>query len=203
MIRSILRDFTRLASFSGRQDRASFWAYLCIVVVIAMACGATVALPAVLTTFEGMQRFAAEHPDQATVVATPNSYSIQIHGDHPELMADFGGVIAGGALTLAVAVVLLAAAVARRLHDTGRPGFLGLMPLPFAATAMVFFPRLFDPFADGGEPDLGLFLALFANNMLYIGALGLLGFLVALDGTAGPNRYGPPPAPGFSFAPKW
>ena len=51
-------------------------------------------------------------------------------------------------------------------------------------------PRLFHM----ADPDLGLFALLFANNLIYIASLVLLVVLLTGRGTAGDNRFGPPPA---------
>lgn len=44
-------------------------------------------------------------------------------------------------------------------------------------------------------PDMGLFLLLFLNNLLYMIALAGLVLVLALPGTRGPNRYGPETTP--------
>lgn len=192
MIHSILRDFTRLAHFGEREGRTEFWAYAISCLVLGFAVGAAIVMPAMSASFAEMQRFAVEHPDQATIVTSPTSYEIQIEGSHPELLPDVDVVVAGGGVFAGLLVVLLAAAVARRLHDCGRTGLWGLMPLPFIGTALLLFPKLGASFEVGGEPDLRLFFALFANNMLYLGSLGLLGVLLAGQGQAEDNRFGGP-----------
>jgi uncharacterized membrane protein YhaH (DUF805 family) len=192
MIKSILRDFTRLANFGGREGRSEFWAYAVACFAIGFAVSAVIVMPVMAASFARMDRFAAEHPDQARVVASPGRYEVQIEGWHPELMPDVNAIVAGGGGFAGLAIVLLAAAVVRRLHDCGRSGLWGLLPLPFLGTALVLFPRLWASFTGGGEPDLRLFFALFANNALYLGALGLLGVLLAGQGQAGNNRFGPP-----------
>lgn len=192
MIRSILRDFTRLAQFGGREGRAEFWAFAIACLSIGFAIGAVIVMPAMSAAFSEMQRFAVEHPDQATIVTSPTSYEIQIEGSHPELLPDVDVVVAGAGMFGGLAIVLLAAAVARRLHDCGRSSLWGLLPLPFIGTALLLSPKLWASFEVGGEPDLRLFFALFANNILYLGSLGLLGVLLAGQGQAGDNRFGGP-----------
>jgi uncharacterized membrane protein YhaH (DUF805 family) len=94
----------------------------------------------------------------------------------------------------ALAVLLLAAAVTRRLHDRGRRGWWGLAPLPFLVVGMTVFPRLFKTTLAGEmTPDsMRLFGLMFANNLLYLGSLGLLIFLLAGASQPNANRFGPP-----------
>jgi uncharacterized membrane protein YhaH (DUF805 family) len=87
----------------------------------------------------------------------------------------------GMSIVFAATVLLLAASVARRLHDTGRSGAWGLMPLPFIIYAMVMMPRLF------GASDIadGLFFSVFINNFLYLASLLLLVVLLAKPSKSG------------------
>jgi uncharacterized membrane protein YhaH (DUF805 family) len=91
-------------------------------------------------------------------------------------------------------VGLLAAAVSRRLHDSGRRAYWGLMPLPFLLFGLTAFPAMMTQMTASGEPDLSLFFLLFFNNLLYMVALVSLIVFLALRGTTGPNRFGPEPA---------
>jgi uncharacterized membrane protein YhaH (DUF805 family) len=113
-----------------------------------------------------MQRFAAEHPDQATVTQGPSGYAIEVQGNHPELFPDMTPFFTVMQVGCALAVVLLAAAVTRRLHDRGRRGWWGLPPLPFLLVGMTAFPRFFNSTLAGEmTPDaMKLFGLLFANN---------------------------------------
>lgn len=187
-MRTITHNLTRLISFSGRQPPRIFWPYAGFVVGLSFVASFALVIPVMASTFERMQKFAEEHPDQATVTRGPGHYSIQIEGYHPELVPDFGTLIAGFGVIAAAAAVLLAAAVARRLHDRGRSGFWGAMPLPFLATGMTLLPGLFrlDP------PDFTLFGLLFLNNLVYLVSLAVLVVMLARRGDPEENRYGPP-----------
>jgi uncharacterized membrane protein YhaH (DUF805 family) len=188
-MKSIKFHFGHLFSFAGRESRDVFWPYVAGVIVVSMAAMMAVMVPIMASTFSRMRQFAIEHPDQATITRGPASYSISIEGNHPELVPDFGGLIGGIAIATAIAVILLAAAVARRLHDRGRSGFWGLMPLPFLASGFLLMPRLFK----AAEPDFSLFGYLFLNNLIYLAALGTLVVLLAGAGEPRDNRYGPFP----------
>ena len=183
---------TGLLRFSGRETGAKFWPWVAVVLVFNMAVAAIVMVPLMLNTFRKMNQFVHEHPDQGTIVTGPGSYSVQVHGYHPELMPDLSGFMLAIQVSAAVSVLMLAAAVTRRLHDTDKSGLFGLLPLPFLTTGLTLFPAFFAQSMSGAEPDTGGFMLLFANNMLYLGLLGLLAFLLARKSSSGDNRFGPP-----------
>lgn len=164
-----------------------------------MAVGMTVFMPTFADSTVRMQQFAATHPDQAVVTQGPGSYSISIQGSHPELFPNFGMTLHRMGAVVGAGALCLAAAVTRRLHDRGLSGFLGLLPLPFLGFSLMAMPKVFAFTGDSQTMPPGFF-AVFASNFLYIGALGLLGFLLVGPSQIGPNRYGeaprqPPPRP--------
>lgn len=195
MIKALKRGLTGLATFSGRAPSSEFWPYASAVIAATFAALFLRMAPEFADTFDRMRRFAAEHPDQATVSQSATSYSISIEGAHPELMPDFTGLASSIALIAAVAVALLAAAVTRRLHDGGRNGFWGLLPLPFLTAGLLGMSLLFAKVMAPEGPPIPLFLALFANNVAYLASLALLVFFLAKRSDPGPNRFGEPPAP--------
>jgi uncharacterized membrane protein YhaH (DUF805 family) len=193
LLTSIGHNLRNIARFSGRESSALFWPYAIIAILLVIGVMFALMLPELDQTMTKMARFAVEHPDQATVESGPGSFSITIHGHHPELTPNLGAMIPGIGISVMIAVVLLAAAVARRLHDRDRSGLWGALPLPFIAFALAMMPKVFDSFA-GGAPELGLFFAIFFNNLLYLGSLFLLIALLAGEATPGDNRFGSQPA---------
>ncbi|WP_395333885.1 DUF805 domain-containing protein [Novosphingobium sp. BL-8H] len=179
----------RLAKFSGREGREKFWPWAGIVIGLIFLASFAAIGPMMARSMAKMQQFARDHPEQSTVSAGPGHYQISIQGHHPELMPDFSAVSGAMEAIVAVAVVLLAAAVTRRLHDTGRSGAWGLLPLPFLLIGFIQMPKLFAM----PEPDMRLFGLLFLNNLCYLGSLGVLVLLLARSGSKGESRYGPPP----------
>jgi uncharacterized membrane protein YhaH (DUF805 family) len=188
---SIRRGLTGLTRFSGRDSRAQFWPYALFVTGLTMVAAAVGMGVTMGQVFARLQKFAAEHPDQATVLSGPDGYSIQIQGDHPELIMDFTPMVVIDSVAVAAAVLLLAAAVTRRLHDRGRQGYWGLAPLPFLAVGLSLLPRVF---AGSGEGAESLILALFFNNVVYLVLLIVLVVLLAKGSDLGVNRFGPPAA---------
>lgn len=190
---AIKNGFGSLLRFSGRDRPGLFWPYAAVVFVVMMVVAMATMVPIVSSSFSRMERFAAEHPELATVEQSAGGTSITIQGDHPELIPDFGAfflVLDGLAIGM---VALLAAAVARRLHDTGRSALWGLMPVPFLAIGLIGFPQVMEGLM-GPDPNMGLFLGLFLNNLLYMAAFITLVILLILPGKAGANRFGEPPA---------
>ncbi len=196
MANSILRGVCSLHSFSGRDPRAQFWPYAIVVFVTVFVLAGMAMAIAMQGLFADLQQFAVEHPEVVTVQRSATSYSMSIDAANPKapqpdlsiVFTLLGGVVAA-------AVVLMAAAVSRRLHDCNRPAWLGLAPVIFLISGLVLFPRMMDEMMNSPEPNMSLFGLLFLNNILYLVTLGALIVQCALKGTAGPNRFGPAPIP--------
>lgn len=159
------RNLGGLTDFSGRDPRRIFWPYAGIVIVVLML-----------------------------VMGASNMAFIGQAISATDSMPNLIGMVLAMAVEIAAAVGLLAAAVTRRLHDTGRAGYWGLAPLLFLTLGLVGFSILM---RDIAKPTPGfelLFLAIFLNNLLYLAALVLLIVLLALPSKADANRYGEPPA---------
>lgn len=197
VFRTIGRGLRNMARFSGRDTVSQFWIYAGSVIALAMAAWMAAFMPFFADSMARMQRFAAEHPDQAEVVTGPGSYSMTIHGNHPELMPDMAGLMAPLAVITAITVILLAAAVTRRLHDRDKRGYWGAPALIFLAVGMAVMPTFFDsfskPVAATQEPDMGMFGLLFLNNLLYLGSLAVLVIQLVQNGRRGANRFGEDP----------
>lgn len=185
--------FGGLLRFNGRDPRRQFWPWAAIVYGIMMLIAFVGMAPLLSGMFLQMQRIAREHPEDVTVVQGPTSYSMTVHGHGSEIMPDLTPFLVAMGFSLVLAVVLLAAAVTRRLHDSGKPGWLGLMPLPFFVVPFYAMPKIFALAGTGKEPPMNLFLLLMINNLGYLATLGILVILLVLKSTPGSNRYGPEP----------
>jgi uncharacterized membrane protein YhaH (DUF805 family) len=107
-------------------------------------------------------------------------------GNPAGLIAAGGSVMVVGALAVIIWLALLIPAIAvgiRRLHDTDRSGWWlgGFLILYFGS---VFIPRA----AGGAASALGAIVGI----VILVYAIGLF-VLMLLDGTKGPNKYGPDP----------
>ena len=163
MMNAILNGFRHLADFKGRDRRRQFWPYAILIFVLTFIAIAVAMNLAMMGLFMGT-------------------------ADMPNMPLMIGGV--GGVVLIATG--LLAAAVTRRLHDTGKPGYWGLPPIVFLLIGLALFPVLMNSVLTNPNPPITLFLGLFLNNMLYIASLIGLVVLLLLDGSKTANRYGPP-----------
>ena len=186
-------NIKNIGKFSGREGVGKFWRYVGVVFGCYMASLFAVIIPLFVGVFGQMQTFAAAHPDQVTVSSSPVSYQITVHGSHSEMIPDIMPFFTVNAAMCVFIVVALAAAVARRLHDSGRSGWFGALPLPFLAAGLVGFMKLWHG-ASGmaSQLDMRLFGLLFANNVAYLGGLGLLIFLLTRPSDPIDNRFGAP-----------
>lgn len=192
MIDAIMSGFRGLLRFSGRDRRSRFWPYA--LVIFALTFVGTGVLMGFVTAsvFADAAAYAKAHSESVTVTTGPGHYSVQYHDMPPEAVGlpDFQLMTRGIGGIAAVAVILLAAAVTRRLHDTGRAGWWGLPPAVLLLVGMAIFPMTMQQFIN--DEGFDLFLLQIATNALYVLSLMALIVLLVLDGTKGPNRYGPP-----------
>lgn len=189
----ILAGFHRLGRFSGRDSRAVFWPYAGLVLAAGFVTICIVMMLQMQALVGEIQAFAAQHPGRVTTEVGPNSYSMSVSSGDPAFAPDMSGMALGMGAVSGVLIVLLAAAVARRLHDTGRSGLWALPTAIFLMIALIMMPRLTASFS-GPEPDMRLFGLLFANNAAYIFSLCVLIILLILPSRVGANRFGPPTA---------
>lgn len=194
MVSPILHGFRNLPRFSGRDSRRHFWPHVGMVFALVFVASFVLMAFTMAQVFQEMSAFAAAHPEAATVQSGPGHYSVQIDAAHPEApIPALAPFTIGFPIMVLFAVLLLAAAVSRRLHDRNMRAWWGLLPVPFLTAGMIGFPILMTDAVSGDEPDLGLFGLLFLNNLLYMVALVTLIVLLAQRGTEGPNRFGPAP----------
>lgn len=194
---SIRYNLSNLANFKGRASQGQFWPYAICVVLLVFTTSFAAMIPTFTATMERMQKFAIEHPESSTIHSGLGTYEIEIHGNHPELMPDIGQMSLGIGAFAAVVVVLLAATVARRLHDRGRSALWALTPLLFLTFSLVMFPQLTARMADASTSNaettgqaLPMFFAIFFSNLFYLASLvGLLIVLIG-RGTRDDNKFG-------------
>lgn len=182
----LLEHFRKLASFRGREDRASFWPYAAMVLGILTVAGSLMLIPAARATIQAMRDRTLQEPWEVNWAADLSEYSPPMRPQAPGLTASAGLLGAYLAATLALAVLLYAAAVVRRLHDRGMSGAWGLMPLPFLAFTSIQTVRLFGSMGRGERTDVTSFFAVALGNILYWAAL--LALIVLLAGASEPGR---------------
>lgn len=198
LVASIKRGFSNLTRFSGRDSRSQFWPYAIFTYFAQTAIGIVVALPIMMAPFENLQRLALEQQMRAETMSDSGSPAAEIPPPLPaDIFPDMTSFFWVCGILAVLLIAFMAAAVTRRLHDTGRSGFWGLVPLPFLATGFLLFPKLFAAAVDQA-PEMPSdeitrwMLMLFANNLIYILLVITLIVFLALPERDEDNRYGPP-----------
>lgn len=191
------RHLTGLARFSGRENRQPFWLWILIVYAVQMAVGMVVMFPLMMSWMGSMMQ------------GDPHRFD-----GHPELvmqmmMPVMSNMMIFGAIFGIVWIVLIAAAVTRRLHDSGRSGWWAapvlalhvVMPLVYATIFPKFFAAM-GTMRDGMTPEqVNAAMLPAMQPMMWLSAVGMIGFvamialivLLCQPGTNGPNRYGDDP----------
>ncbi|MFC7377961.1 DUF805 domain-containing protein [Brevundimonas sp. GCM10030266] len=199
MANPVTRGFSKLAQFSGRDTRGEFWPYAGTVFALMMLFGAVAGGVVMVQIVEDMAPYAA-----ASQLAAPNAAAVSYDPDLLEVvdappavmppMPDMEPFFQVQGVVAILAMSLLAAAVARRLHDRNLPGWVGLAPVPFLLFGIAGFAMMMRKISGSETPNFGLFGLLAINNLAYWVALITLIVLLALKGTPGANRYGAPSA---------
>lgn len=172
-------NLARILTFAGRTRPGKFWPYVACVIVLWLFAG---------MGFMGVEflRFYGN---------VSGAVSGEVSSAQPSLMPDFDYFLLVTNIAVGCVIVLLAAAVVRRLHDRNMSGFWGLLPLPFLAFGLFFMNIVFDDFtSDDWSFDYTMFFAAFANNVIYLVSLAILIVLLIGRSTPGDNRFGPQPA---------
>ena len=73
MLGAIGHNLRNLARPSGRESSAQFWPYAILVVLLVIGGMLALLLPELSRTMAKAARFAAEHPDLATIVSGPGA----------------------------------------------------------------------------------------------------------------------------------
>ena len=189
-IESLKHNAGNLVRFSGRDRARLFWPYAgTVIVLIFIAWGVAFSL-----VLGSVYQAALQNPGSATIASGPGQYSVRFDGNPPpEIEGIFQHLLLVMSVLVLAAIILLAAAVVRRLHDRNRNGIWGLLPVPFLTFGLVGMAFFRSSMNDASEPPMGLFMAIFVNNIIYLACLITL--IVMLAGGSDPdeNRFGPLP----------
>ena len=186
---SVRHGLRNLLHFSGRERRASFWPYAIFLVMLAYAASAILTVAAMSgAMMRTGETVASQFMAEGGAGPSPELIEQAILG----MTDDLAGLWLPTAIIEAVAVALLAAAVARRLHDLGWRGWWGWLPVPFLAIGVAMMPATVD-FQTGRHELSGTESLLVLAGYFSWVALALLALLLARRGDEGPNRFGPAP----------
>lgn len=199
--RKIGRGFAGILNFNGRMALHDFWPYAVTVVLVLYGLGSLVG---VWLQFELSQRLG-----MGAWFGGPYELDGRQAEEVLAYMQDmFRLVVPFAAISMAVHVIPLAAAIVRRLHDTGRTGFWILMPLPFGVFGLYAMDRLFsrlpalmeiETHAREVDPVILSFIGeiFMAVGVALAWLAALIVLIILLCGRSKPqaDRFGPPPVP--------
>lgn len=205
---TIKRGFASLLLFSGRDRRSQFWPFALAVFLILNALSVAILAPVMVKEIIGSiataERLSQENPQDWAVERSGGSVNYRYIGDDPAvlqaMLPDFGLLFVVTAVLSLAFVVVMAAAVTRRLHDRGHSGLWQLVPALLLAASYWQMSGFFSEIMAGrvAQDDAGAIMqgmgALFGLNMLYSFCSLLLLVQLALIGQPQANRYGAPPA---------
>ena len=191
----VARGFANLLNFKGRDRRGQFWPYLGVVMVLTIVAYAIVS-PTVVYLLSQNVNGVEYAPVNGEILIVDEQ--MQMEAFQKQIFTFMSGILGMAAVFVLVNIVLLASAVARRLHDRGLSGWwAAIVPaLLMLGGTMFSYLLMSAPMFGDGPPAIFLltFLAVFALIALYNVSLIVLVVFLCLKGKAGPNRYGPEPA---------
>jgi uncharacterized membrane protein YhaH (DUF805 family) len=189
ILAAIVYNFQNLTRFSGRDTRAQFWPHAIFLFIVQSIVSMIMMIPFIISVMTKTFLFVAQHPGKPGVPINPadqQAFSQMMQG----IMTDTQSMLMTATPILtALFVILIGAAVARRLHDRGMSGYWGLMPLPFTIIGLAAMPKTLETWPY--HPNFGLFGLLMLNSLLHVALAILLIVLLAQRGAAGTNRFGP------------
>lgn len=188
MLGSIKYNLRHLLDFSGRDARQTFWYYVLFLFVLNMAVGLVFVIPfmgQLLTTM----MVAARTGDQAAIEA---AMAVSMG----EML---GSMVWMGFVTGCLNVLLLAAALTRRLHDSNLAGWWGLVPLGLQVFASYYTYTRIDQFkalmtqmmSRTTDPQAAFVAQSQMSGQSLIGWLAIIALVIlgVRKSTEGPNRF--------------
>ncbi|MEQ3746694.1 MAG: DUF805 domain-containing protein [Henriciella sp.] len=172
-LRAFKHCLSNLINFSDRDRRVVFWPYVGFIVATLML----VTMVAIIAIMGPAMVLAAN--TTADVVDFPVDELVLF------LRLYF--------LIVLVIIFLLAAAVARRLHDAGMTAYFGLLPLPNLIFGLYYLPKVISEVLESGPTNGASFETLFINNMIYLTLVTILIVLLAQPSSKNDNKYGHAP----------
>lgn len=191
MLGSIRYNLANLLNFKGRDARQTFWFYVLFLVILQYAAGMLISLPMMGGMMKGAFSAAQQGASEAELQA--------------RMMAQMAGYMRTSmTLTAAVSVIaamFLLAAFVRRLHDSGKPGWIAFAVLALSLVARVMiWSKMNEVIAAMTSAPAGDMASALAIQSKVIGASAMSWAAIliviicgVLPSTNGPNRYGDAP----------
>ncbi len=185
LLSSIRHNLGRLLQFSGRDTRRQFWPWAILVFLAHMIAGILIMIPMMAEVMNRIVKVSQSGSDGAQ---DPEIVAAHVESVMVETMSDLGRLWLPSLILQAVAALLLAAAVARRLHDRDRSGYWGFLPIPFMAIGLSNLP-IAGNMVTGRELSFMQAISLSLGYGYWIALLVLVIMLVG-EGDKGANRFG-------------
>jgi uncharacterized membrane protein YhaH (DUF805 family) len=190
MLGAIKYGLGNLFNFNGRDARQTFWYYVLFVYIVVTAITMLAMIPMMIGMFSAIFEAAKTGAPEASVNAMM-----------PALMGDMIGSILWLSIGTGVAmVILLAASLVRRLHDSGMSGWWALGPGVIQVIGLAMLPRqlalMQDMFKDMDPAKLNnpaTMMQMQGNGLIGWVAIGLVIWFGVRKSTPGPNPYGVEP----------
>jgi uncharacterized membrane protein YhaH (DUF805 family) len=178
-----------LTNFQGRDSRPTFWWYVLAIVLVQIVLGIVIAVP----MMGGMVTSMIDAAQQGT---DPQTAQAMAMGRMLSSMQDW---VAYGAGLSVISIALFAAAFVRRLHDSGKPGWIVWIPIATTVISqglglLYMGDAMAAMQAAMSSGDVDAMTGVQRDMQLY-SSVGYLGYLVVIlfgvmDSTPGPNKYG-------------
>ena len=192
MLGAVKYNLAHLLDFGGRDARQTFWYYMLFLFVLNVGVGIVAAIPFIGQIMSSVM-VAAQSGDQAAVEAALAAST----GEMLESMVWLGLV------TACHNILLIAAALTRRLHDSNLSGWWGLVPLGLQAFATWHtFARIdqlkalmAQTMQQATDPQAAMMAQSQMSSQSLIGWLPVIALVIlgVRKSTDGPNRYAEAP----------
>lgn len=194
---AIKHGLGNLANFNGRDARQTFWFWVLAVVLLRFAVNMALTLP---ITMQMMSRFVAVGIQDGS--GDPVAMQAKMHSMMVEMMAtELPRMVWIGIAVGAVSMLLLAASLVRRLHDSDLSGWLVLVPGLMGAAGLAMAPaqietalKLMNEMKPGVQPNMSAMMqASLGQSLLTWIPIALVIWFGVRKSTVGSNRYGDTP----------
>lgn len=192
MIESVKYNLSNLTNFEGRDARQTFWFYVLFLIILQFVASLIVSIPMMVGMFQGAFEAARSGADPQQLNAAMFE---QLEGSLKTQI--WISVILG-----VLSVLLFVAAFVRRLHDSGKPGWLALLAIGPYLAALAINVSSFDKImastreamtATDPNQAMAMQSELYAYSILpWIGYLVVIAFGV-MKSDEGANKYGEAP----------
>jgi uncharacterized membrane protein YhaH (DUF805 family) len=193
MLGALKYALANLLNFEGRDARQTFWYYVLLLYIATIAVTFLAAIPAYVRMISGMVKTVTLHPDDPTAMTGLMASSMG------ELMSSMMWLSFGTAI---FTMLLLAASLVRRLHDSDLSGYWALLPAACQLGALSMLPQQIGHMTTMVEgmysPDPAVAMSAFQNQFQLAGMIGWIPWIALIafgvrKSTPGPNRYGQSP----------